>query len=143
MLSKYSKTFVTICCKYFSVQLYHSHTQKNAKSSKVFCLFVECGCKIFIVQTIFSSPVTFLYQKEVRSEEALTTPFLRRTMSIIGVRAQAKLLLGRLEVIGPGAGAAAGRRNYFLNLYRVFGQTRADCMSRIFSGGGISKLIDP
>ena len=44
---------------------------------------------------------------QMRSEKAelvLTTSFLRRTLSIVGVRAQAKLLLGRLDVIGPGAG---------------------------------------
>ena len=43
---------------------------------------------------------------QVRSEEAelaLTTAFLRRTLSLVGVRAQARLLLGRLEVTGPGA----------------------------------------
>ena len=53
----------------------------------------------------------------MRSEEAelaLTTAFLRRTLSLVGVRAQARLLLGRLEVIGPGAAAAAGRRNFAL-----------------------------
>ena len=43
---------------------------------------------------------------QVRTEEAelaITTSFLRRTLSVVGLRAQAKLLLGRLEVIGPGA----------------------------------------
>ena len=34
---------------------------------------------------------------------AITTSFLRRPLSVVGLRAQAKLLLGRLEVIGPGA----------------------------------------
>ena len=67
---------------------------------------------------------------QVRTEEAelaITTSFLRRTLSVVGVRAQAKLLLGRLEVIGPGAGAAAGRRNYSLNLERIWAnQRRAD-----------------
>ena len=41
---------------------------------------------------------------QVRSEEAelaITTSFLRRTLSTAGVRAQSKLLLNRLEVIGP------------------------------------------
>ena len=41
---------------------------------------------------------------QVRTEEAelaLTTALLRRKLSIVGVRAQAKLLLGRLKVIGP------------------------------------------
>ena len=72
---------------------------------------------------------------QVRSEEAelaITTSFLRRTLSVVGVRAQAKLLLGRLEVIGPGAGAAAGRRNYSLNLERIWAnQRRADQLSRL------------
>ena len=48
------------------------------------------------------------------------------------VRAQARLLLGRLEVIGPGAAAAAGRRNYALNLERIWAnQRRADALSRL------------
>ena len=70
----------------------------------------------------------------MRTEEAelaSTTAFLRRTLSIVGVRAQAKLL-GRLEVIGPGAEAAAGRRNYSLNLERIWAkQRRADQISRL------------
>ena len=72
---------------------------------------------------------------QVRSEEAelaITTSFLRRTLSVVGVRAHAMLLLGRLEVIGPGAGAAAGRRNYSLNLERIWAnQRRADQLSRL------------
>ena len=72
---------------------------------------------------------------QVRTEEAelaLTTSFLRRTLSVVGVRAQAKLLLGRLEVIGPRAAAAAGRRNYALNLERIWAnQRRADALSRL------------
>ena len=74
---------------------------------------------------------------QVRSEEAelaITTSFLRRTLSLAGVRSQSKLLLSRLEVIGPvaGANAAAGRRSYALNLERrVANQRRADQLSRI------------
>ena len=68
---------------------------------------------------------------QVRTEEAelaITTSFLRRTLSVVGV----KLLLGRLEVIGPGAGAAAGRRNYALNQERIWAnQRRADQLSRL------------
>ena len=71
---------------------------------------------------------------QVRTEEAelsLTTAFLRRTLSLVGVRAQARLLLGRLEVIGPRATAAAGRRNHALNLERIWAnQRRADAISR-------------
>ena len=74
---------------------------------------------------------------QVMSEEAelaITTSFLRRTLSVAGVRAQAKLLLGRLEVIGPeaGANAAAGRRSFALNLERrMANQRRADQLSRL------------
>ena len=70
--------------------------------------------------------------KIISSSKTRYTSFLRRTLSVVGVRAQAKLLLGRLEVIGPGAGAAAGRRNYSLNLERIWAnQRRADQLSRL------------
>ena len=73
---------------------------------------------------------------QMRSKDAdlaLTTAFLRRTLSLVGVsRAQARLLLGRLEVIGPGAAAAAGRRNHALQQERVWAnQRRADALSRL------------
>ena len=74
---------------------------------------------------------------QVRSEEAelaITTSFLRRTLSMAGVRAQSKLLLSRLEVIGPvaGANAAVGRRSYALNLERrMANQRRADQLNRM------------
>ena len=72
---------------------------------------------------------------QVRTEDAelaITTSFLRRTLSVVGVRAQARLLLGRLEVIGPGAGAAAGRRNHALNLEKIWAnQRRADQLCRL------------
>ena len=72
---------------------------------------------------------------QVRSEQAelaLTTAFLRRTLSLVGVRSQARLLLGRLEVIGPGAAAAAGRRNFALQQERIWAnQRRADALSRL------------
>ena len=70
----------------------------------------------------------------MRSEEAeltITTSFLRRTLSLVGVRAQARLLLGLLEVIGAGA-AAAGRRNLALQMERTWAnQRRADALCRI------------
>ena len=58
---------------------------------------------------------------QVRTEEAelaITISFVRMTFSEAGVRAQAKLLLSRLEVIGPmsRANAAAGRRSFTLNV---------------------------
>ena len=55
-------------------------------------------------------------------------------VAVAGVRAQAKLLLSRLEVIGPvtGVAAAAGRRSLALNLERkVANQKRADLLSRL------------
>ena len=68
------------------------------------------------------------------AELAITTSFLRRTISLAGVRAQSKLLLSRLEVIGPttGVAAAAGRRSLALNLERIVAnQRRADLLSRL------------
>ena len=80
---------------------------------------------------ILGNLLIFLFSKNTYML-ALTTSFLRRTLSVVGVRAQAKLLLGRLEVIGPGSVAAAGRRNYALNLERIWAnQRRADQLSRL------------
>ena len=45
--------------------------------------------------------------RTVEAEIALITSFLRKSLSVCAVRGQARLLLGRLEVIGPG-GTAAG-----------------------------------
>ena len=40
-------------------------------------------------------------KRSEKAELAITTFLLKRTLSVAGVRAQAKLLLNRLEVIGP------------------------------------------
>ena len=70
---------------------------------------------------------------QVRMEEAeiaITMAFLRRTISVCGVRGQASTLLGRLEVLGPGAAAAARRRGFALHLERRWGgQRRAEALS--------------
>ena len=58
------------------------------------------------------------------AEVAITTGFLRRTLSVCGVRGQAHTLLGRLEVLGPGAAAAARRRGFTLHLERQYGNLR-------------------
>ena len=72
---------------------------------------------------------------KVRTEEAeiaLTTSFLRKSLSVCAVRSQAKLLLGRLDVLGPGAAAAALRRNNALLLERRWAQQkRADALSTL------------
>ena len=49
--------------------------------------------------------------RTTEAEIALSTSFLRKSLSICAVRGQAQALLGRLDVIGPGAAAAAQRRN--------------------------------
>ena len=64
---------------------------------------------------------------QLRTEEAeiaITTSFLRKSLSVCAVRSQAKLLLGRLDVLGPGAAAAALRRNNVLHLERRLAQQR-------------------
>ena len=72
---------------------------------------------------------------QLRTEEAeiaLTTSFLRKSLSVCGVRSQARLLLGRLDVLGPGAAAAALRRNNALQLERRWAQQRrADALSSL------------
>ena len=67
------------------------------------------------------------------AELALTTSLLRKALSVVGVKAQARLLLSRLETICPGAAAAAaGRRNNAFNLERIWAnQRRADLLSRV------------
>ena len=71
-------------------------------------------------------------QKIKETSSYITLNVLRRTLSVVGVRAQSRLLLGRLEVIGPRAAAAAGRPNYALNLERIWAnQRRADALSRL------------
>ena len=62
--------------------------------------------------------------REEQAEEALQTAFLRRTISLCGVKAQSFSLLGRLEGLGSGGSAAARRRTYALNLERQWGNLR-------------------
>ena len=57
--------------------------------------------------------------RTVEAEIALTTSFLRKSLSVCG---QARLLLGRLEVIGPGGTAAALRRNNALQDGKEMGE---------------------
>ena len=45
--------------------------------------------------------------RTVEAEIALITSFLRKSLSVCAVRGQARLLLGRLEVISSGGPAAA------------------------------------
>eukprot|EP00092_Neocalanus_flemingeri_P000223 GFUD01000239.1.p1 GENE.GFUD01000239.1~~GFUD01000239.1.p1 ORF type:complete len:104 (+),score=30.09 GFUD01000239.1:232-543(+) len=43
-------------------------------------------------------------------EKSLAVSYIRRRVSVAAVKAQCHSLLGRLEVMGPGTAAAAGRR---------------------------------
>ena len=65
-----------------------------------------------------------------KAEIALTTAFLRKSLSVCGARGQARLLLGRLKVIGPGAAAAALRRNNAIQLKRRWAQQRRAAPAR-------------
>ena len=57
---------------------------------------------------------------------------LAKTLSVCAVRGQARVLLGRLDVMGPGAAAAAMRRNNALLMERRWAQQwRADCLSNL------------
>ena len=64
---------------------------------------------------------------QIRSEQAeiaLTTSFLRRTLSVCGVKGQASTLLSRLETLGPETATATRRRNYALQLERRWADLR-------------------
>ena len=63
-------------------------------------------------------------RREEQAEIALMTSFLRRTVSISAVKAQAFSLLGRLESLGSGTSEAAKRRSRALQLERVWGNVR-------------------
>jgi hypothetical protein len=63
----------------------------------------------------------------VRSEEgekSIAVGYIRRTLSLAGIRAQSHSLLGRLEGLGRGVTAAMGRRNEALQLERVWHRER-------------------
>ena len=61
----------------------------------------------------------------LRSEEAeraMAISRLRVRLGVATVRAQCTSMLGRLEQLGPGAGAARGRRSHAAHLERMWGQ---------------------
>ena len=67
--------------------------------------------------------------RKEEAEIAITTGFLRRSLSVVGVKGQAATLLGRLEVLGKGGADAARRRSSALHLERMWGnQRRADAL---------------
>ena len=56
------------------------------------------------------------------AERAIAVTAIRRRLSVMAVRCQARSLLGRLETLGPGGAAAAGRRWYTAELQRRWRQ---------------------
>jgi hypothetical protein len=63
----------------------------------------------------------------VRSEEgekSIAVGYIRRTLSLAGIRAQSHSLLGRLKGLGRGVTAAMGRRNEALQMERVWHRER-------------------
>ena len=111
---------------------------------------VESNCPVYVIQivgfkiakssSIAASRVQYAgpqkgrrgQLRSVEAEIALSTSFLRKTLSVCAVRGQARVLLGRLDVMGPGAAAAAMRRNNALLLERRWAQQRrADCLSNL------------
>ena len=50
------------------------------------------------------------HMRTEEGERSLAISALRRRLGVLTVRCQAHSLLGRLEALGPGANAAAGRR---------------------------------
>ena len=71
----------------------------------------------------------------MRSEEgerAMAISALRRRLGVLTVRCQALSLLGRLEVLGPGTAAAAGRRWHAGELERCWRrEQQADNLARL------------
>ena len=52
------------------------------------------------------------YMRSEEGERAVAIAALRRRLGVMTVRCQASSLLGRMETLGPGGAAAAGRRQY-------------------------------
>ena len=79
---------------------------------------------------------------QLRSEQAeiaITTSFLRRTLSVCGVKGQSSTLLGRLETLGPGTAAAVRRRNNALQLERTWAALRRSHALSVEQGRTILK----
>ena len=74
-----------------------------------------------------ADPQTRGRRGQILSEEGikgLAVGYIRRKLSIAAVKAQSYSLLGRLEGLGPGATAAAGRRKTAMEQERVWARER-------------------
>ena len=80
-----------------------------------------------------AAPQTRGRRGQILTEEGLkglAVGYIRRKLSIAAVRAQSHSLLGRLEGLGPGSAAAAGRRSKAMELERLWARERqAHCLS--------------
>ena len=63
-------------------------------------------------------------ERSKEGERSLVVGQIRRKLSVAAVKAQCSSLLGRLEVMGPGVSAAAGRRREALERVRNWGTER-------------------
>ena len=67
-------------------------------------------------------------------ERSLAISGLRRRLGVLTVKCQAHSLLGRLEVLGPGATAAAGRRWQAAGAREMLEEGREGSHSRLCPG---------
>ena len=59
-----------------------------------------------------------------QGEKSLAVAFIRRSLSLASIKAQSHSLLGRLEGMGGGTAAAAGRRSEALQVERRWAKER-------------------
>ena len=72
------------------------------------------------------------HMRSEEGERAMAISALRRRLGVLTVRCQALSLLGRLEVLGPGTAAAAGRRWHARELERCWRREyQADNLARL------------
>ena len=72
------------------------------------------------------------HMRSEEGERAMAISALRRRLGVLTVRCQALSLLGRLEVLGPGTAAAAGRRWHAGELERCWRrEQQADNLARL------------
>ena len=75
-----------------------------------------------------------LHMRSEEGERAVAISSLRRRLGVMTVRCQASSLLGRLETLGPGGAAAAGRRQQAADLeWRWRKESQAHQLATIYS----------
>ena len=84
-------------------------------------------------------------ERSEEGERAVAIGYLRRTLGVAAIKAQCLSLLGRVEGMGPGLAAAAGRRREAANIdrqWRLEQQAYSHSVKkgRAFYRGGFAKL---